>query len=182
MIDYFYQLNYDDSPQVKETTISTKVTINGAKSPESPVERKVEYLKSLGQIEKSAAGASVEDTRVEEDMPAEEEAMPADEEPQAEEAPAEDVPVEESMPVPAFTTEDDFSRRFKTSKNDKKKRKHLFSWEGFPPPEPASKSKLSTVSKSEVVRHFHFDTPDNDLDNTELGINALMYALADKYG
>ena len=101
MIDYFYQLNYDDSPQVKETTISTK---------------------------------------------------------------------------------DDFSRRFKTSKNDKKKRKHLFSWEGFPPPEPASKSKLSTVSKSEVVRHFHFDTPDNDLDNTELGINALMYALADKYG
>ncbi len=50
----------------------------------------------------------------------------------------------------------------------------------YSPAETGSGSQFE--EESEVVRHLRFENSDNDLDNSELGINALMYAFADKYG
>ena len=159
LIDYFYQLDYDDSPQVEEATTPTERPINGMKSPESPVGRNVDFYESLARTEDSAAGALAEDTPAEEPIP----------EPSA-------------FDEPAIATVDDSLWGFGSRRKHKKKRKSSSAWESYPPPEPAEGSKSSAVSEAEVPR-LHFDkSDDDDLNNTELAINALMYALADKYG
>jgi hypothetical protein len=167
MIDYFYQLDYDDRPQVTAMATTPRMTLNRAKSPESPVGQKVGYFESLGRTKDAVAGP-------EEEPPAAEDAVNG--------APVDSIPEPATIDEFPPATEEGSFWNFKSTKKGKKKRKIPLLGDDFPPPEPARESSPSPVSETKALRHSCSDESDSEIDNTELGINALMYALADKYG
>ena len=64
-------------------------------------------------------------------------------------------------------------------KKGKKKRESLFMWKGYVPTKPSLESQL--IKELEVVYYLHFEKSKDNLNNTKLGINILMYVLANKY-
>lgn len=160
MINYLYRLDYDDSPHISQPNTPSKLTLTEVENAPSPVIEKIGLYEKLTRIEEPPAVAFAE-------------AHPAEEAELREEMATMVEPAPEEAPV-----DDDMLWRSRTVKRGKRRRKTSPILDEHTD-EPAE-SRL--VNQSNVIQRPHFDDSNDDLNNTELGINALMYALADKYG